>query len=112
MRFYQTLYENLYLRNPGSRFYHLLFVLRRSLLVLVIFTLSDRVWLQFIIFMAFCVLQFSYLTHTRPIVGKLALFIEQFNEFWCIVISYSFLSLVGQVHEAEQIHSIGVILIT
>ena len=35
--FYQVLYQNLRLYSPGARFYYLIFMLRRALLVLMIF---------------------------------------------------------------------------
>ena len=59
--YYQVLFVELRLANSGARFYGMIFIARRAILVLVVFHLKHLPWLQAFIFIALSMLKLLYI---------------------------------------------------
>ena len=105
--FFFVLYESLRLHKSGAFLYHFLYVVRRVLLISIIFAAKDHGWLQFLLFISTCLLTAAYMFHSLPFDRKLSNRIELFNEFLQLWIGALFFSLLGLVHYPEQISFLG-----
>ena len=105
--FFYVLYESLRLHRSGAFLYHFLYVVRRVLLISIIFATKDHGWLRFLIFICSCLLTAAYMFHSLPFDRKLNNRIELFNECLQLWIGALFFSLLGLVHYPEQISFLG-----
>lgn len=66
--------------------YHIFFLLRRLILVLIAFLLQEMPMLQMIVFTEVCLLNLAYITVARPFESNLGNNLEIYNEFMILMI--------------------------
>ena len=86
--YYSTLYEDLRLHKQGARFYHLLFIVRRTLFILLIIQGSRYSWIQIQFFIIGCIVKLSLLLFSKPLKDKNSHFQEIHNELFLTAIGY------------------------
>lgn len=68
--YYSALYDDLRLYKQGARYYHLLFIVRRTFFILLIIQGSRYSWIQIQFFIIGCIVKLSLLLFSKPLKDK------------------------------------------
>ena len=104
-------YEDMNMGHSGTRYYPLLFVLRRFVFIILVLLVGSQPWVQVHCFVLGCIIWACFILHSKPSQFRKTNVIEVINEVFLLLVGYLTVCLTGSVVYPAQVFYAGIILL-